>query len=204
MERLPRPHRWLPDGRIAFAERNANKIRVIGTDGRLSTLAGTGAQGTAPDGAIAATSPLSLPTGIGLSGNRLYVTETGTHTVSVIDLGNGQINRIAGSGQQGFSGDNGPALAATFDYPASVAATESNVYISDQNNDRVRAVNLQSKVVTTFAGTGSRVYNGNGLPAGESSIFRPAGLAATRFGFLYIADQGHHIVWRTPVRANLQ
>lgn len=194
----------LPDGRVAFAERNAHKIRVIGTDGILRTLAGTGTAGSATDGSAAATSPLNLPTGLSVSGNLLYVSETGTHTVRVIDLAAGTIRLLAGSGVQGFSGDQGPAINAAFDYPASVAATESNLYISDQNNDRIRVVNIQTGIVTTFAGTGSRLYNGNGLPAGEASLYRPAGLATTRFGFLYIADQGHHIVWRTPVRANLQ
>ena len=194
----------LPDGRIAFAERNAHKIRVINTNGALGTLAGTGTAGSAADGASAAASPLNLPTGLSLSGNLLYVSETGTHTIRVIDLVTGTINRIAGSGAQGYSGDQGPALDAAFDYPAAIAATPTHVYVSDQNNDRVRVVNLQTKTVTTFAGTGLRPYNGNGLPAGQSNLFRPAGLAASRFGFLYIADAGHHIVWRTPIRANLQ
>jgi DNA-binding beta-propeller fold protein YncE len=194
----------LPDGRVAFAERNAHKIRVINTNGQLGTLAGTGTAGSAADGASAASSPLNLPTGLALSGNTLYVSETGTHTVRAIDLATGIITRIAGSGTAGYSGDLGPALEATFDYPAALAASGSHVYVSDQNNDRVRVINLQTKIVTTFAGTGARLYNGNGLPAGQSNIFRPAGLAASRFGFLYIADSGHHIVWRTPIRANVQ
>jgi trimeric autotransporter adhesin len=194
----------LPDGRIAFAERNAHKVRVISANGTLQTLAGTGTLGFATDGAAATASPLYLPTGISVSGNSLYVSETGPHTVRVIDLTTGTIRRIAGSGTQGFSGDQGPAVEAAFDYPAAIAASESSLYISDQNNDRIRAVNFQTGIVTTFAGNGSRLFNGNGVPAGESSIFRPAGLAATRYGFLYIADQGHHIVWRTPVRANVQ
>ncbi len=194
----------LPDGRIAIAERNAHRVRVIGPDGILRTLAGDGTQGSAVDGAPAISSPLPLPTGLAVAGNTLYVTETATHTVRAIDLANGTMRRVAGSGVAGFSGDNGPALQAAFDYPASIAASGNSLYIADQNNDRVRVVNLQTNIVTTFAGTGSRLYNGNGRAAGETSLFRPAGLAASRFGFLYIADAGHHIVWRTPVRPNLQ
>jgi hypothetical protein len=199
----------LPDGRVAFAERNAHKIRVISSSGLLGTLAGTGTPGSAADGATAATSSLYWPTGLAISGNTLYVSEagtaqTGTHTVRAIDLATGTITRVAGAGPAGFSGDNGPALQATFDYPASIAVSGSNLFVSDQNNDRIRVVNLQTKNVITFAGTGSRIYNGNGLPAGQASIFRPAGLAASPFGFLYIADAGHHIVWRTPIRVNVQ
>ena len=193
----------LPDGRIAFAERNANKIRVIGSDGILRTLAGDGTLAAPPESGTL-TSPLPLPTGLALEGNTLYVSETFTHTIRAIDLAAGTIRRVAGNGLAGFSGDNGPALEAAFDYPAALSAAANQLYVSDQNNDRVRVVNLQTSIVSTFAGTGSRVYNGNGRAAGETSLFRPAGLAANRFGFLYIADQGHHIVWRTPIRANLQ
>lgn len=193
----------LPDGRIAFAERNAHRIRVIGSDGILRTLAGNGTLAPAPENGTLAT-PLPLPTGLALDGNILYVSETLTHTVRAIDLAAGTVRRIAGSGIAGMSGDNGPALEAAFDYPAALAVTGNHIYVSDQNNDRVRVVNLLTGMVSTFAGTGSRIYNGNGRAAGETSLFRPAGLAANRFGFLYIADQGHHIVWRTPVRANLQ
>jgi trimeric autotransporter adhesin len=190
----------LPDGRIAIAERNAHRIRVIGADGILRTLAGTGVQGEAADGGLAASEPLNLPTGLALWDNTLYVTETGTHTIRAIDLGTGTITKVAGNGTAGFTGDGGPRLEAGFNYPAAIAASEDHLFVSDQNNDRVRLVNLQTNLVTTFAGTGSRAFNGNGRPAGESSLFRPAGLAASIFGFLYIADSGHHIVWRTPVR----
>ncbi len=193
----------LPDGRIAFAERNAHKIRVIGSDGILRTLAGDGTLAAPPEtGSLI--SPLPLPTGLAVDGNTLYVTETFTHTIRAIDLAAGTIRRVAGSGIAGYSGDNGPALNASFDYPAAITVAGNSLYVSDQNNDRVRVVNLTTDIVSTFAGTGSRLYNGNGRAAGETSLFRPAGLAASRFGFLYIADAGHHIVWRTPVRANLQ
>jgi hypothetical protein len=59
-------------------------------------------------------------------------------------------------------------------------------------------------MVTTFAGTGTTAYTGNGRAAGETAVTRPLALAISRFGFLYIADSGHHVIWRTPVRANLQ
>ncbi|HEY0304476.1 MAG TPA: hypothetical protein VGC44_05870 [Longimicrobiales bacterium] len=193
----------LPDGRIAFAERNAHKIRVMGADGILRTLAGDGTLAPPPESGTL-TSPLPLPTGLALEGNTLYVSETFTHTIRAIDLATGTVRRIAGNGIAGFAGDNGPANLAAFDYPAALAVSANQVYVSDQNNDRVRVINVQTGIVSTFAGTGSRTYNGNGRAAGETSLFRPAGLAANRYGFLYIADQGHHILWRTPIRANLQ
>jgi serine/threonine protein kinase, bacterial len=189
----------LPDGRILIAERNNHKIRVIGTDGILRTFAGTGTPGQAVDGATAANSPLSNPTAIALVGNQLYVTETFTHQVRAIDVVNGTIKLIAGRGSSGFAGDGGPATAAALNTPWGVTATEDNVYIADQGNNRVRAVNLRSGIITTFAGTGATRYTGNGKSAGETSLSLPSGVTVSSFGYLYISDWGHSVVWRTPV-----
>ncbi|MGQ0816272.1 MAG: hypothetical protein ACT4O1_17725 [Gemmatimonadota bacterium] len=190
----------LPDGRILIAERNAHKIRVIGTDGILRTFAGTGTAGQASDGAQAAASPLSNPTAISVTDNMLYVTETLTHTVRAIDLTSGTIRLIAGRGSAGFSGDGGPAVSAGLNTPWAVAASGENVFIADQLNHRVRVVNLETGLISTFAGTGALRFTGNGRPAGETALSAPSGLAVSPFGFLYISDWGHSVVWRTPVR----
>jgi DNA-binding beta-propeller fold protein YncE len=178
----------LPGGRVVFAERTANRIRVINSDGTLGTLV----------------ADLALPTAILVAGDRLYFTENGNHTISALDLGSGAITRIGGNGGAGFSGDNGPALQASFNFPAALALANNNLFVSDQMNNRVRLINLATGTVTTFAGTGAIAYTGNGRAAGETSVWRPTALAVSDFGFLYIADSGHHVVWRTPIRANLQ
>ena len=178
----------LADGRIAFAERNSGRIRVIGTDGRLGTLAGG----------------FNEPVGLAVRGNVIFVSEAGSNTIRSVDLSTGVPTLVGGNGGMGFNGDNGPATQAAFNFPASLAISGDNLYVSDQNNHRVRMINLTTGVVSTFAGNGTTRYSGNGRSAGETALFGPSGLAVSRFGFLYIADSGHHIVWRTPVRANLQ
>lgn len=190
----------LPDGRVLIAERNAHKIRVIGSDGILRTFAGTGVAGSAADGVTAATAPLSNPTGLALVDNLLYVTETLTHQVRVIDVAAGTIRLVAGRGSAGFAGDGGPATAAALNTPWGVTATEDNVFIADQQNNRVRAVNVRSGIITTFAGTGLTRYTGNGKSAGETSLALPSAVTVSPFGYLYISDWGHSVVWRTPVR----
>lgn len=194
----------LPDGRVIFTERNAQKIRVIGTDGILRTLAGNGSIGQAADGAPAISAALNLPTGLTVANNTVYVTETGSHTVRAIDLSTGAIRLIAGNGTAGFAGDGGLAPQAALNTPWAVAASAENVFIADQANDRVRVVNLQTNTIATFAGTGSKLYNGNGRAAAETSLNAPSGLAVSSFGFLYISDAGHNVVWRTPIRVTTQ
>lgn len=192
----------LPDGRLLIAERNANKIRVIGSDGILRTLAGNGALGEAADGAQAAASPLALPTAITVANNVLYITETLSHTVRAVDLATGTIRRVAGRGGAGYSGDLGPAVNATLNTPWGVAASGNNLFIADQQNNRVRVVNLQTGIITTFAGTGATRFTGNGRAAGETSVVLPSGLTVSPFGYLYISDWGHSVVWRTPVEVS--
>ena len=194
----------LPDGRVAFAERNAFKVRVIASDGTLRTLAGTGVQGSAADGVAATAAPLDLPTGLALGNNVLYVSEQGNNSVRAVDLASGTIKRIAGNGTAGFSGDGGLATDASLNSPGALAVLDNSLYIADQLNDRVRVVNLQSDIISTFAGTGTRIFSGNGASAAQTSIYNPFGLATSTYGFLYISDYGHSVVWRTPVRANIQ
>ena len=194
----------LPDNRILIAERNANRIRVIGSDGILRTLAGNGTLGQSNNGGPATSSPLALPTAITVADNVLYIAETLSHTVSAVDIAAGTIRHIAGRGTAGFSGDGGPATVAGLNTPRALAITGSNLYIADQQNHRIRLVNLQSGIITTFAGTGATVFTGNGRSAGETSIAQPSGLTISSFGFLYIADWGHSVVWRTPVQAITQ
>jgi hypothetical protein len=177
----------LPDGRVLVAEFNSNSVRVIGADGVLRTLA----------------SGLELPSGLAVAGNSVYVSQLGAD--NVIELGlDGSFRRVvAGNGAPGFSGDGGPAASAALFAPRFLAVAGDNLFISDRDNHRIRSVNLQTGIITTFAGTGTTAYTGSGRAAAETSLRTPAALAFSAYGFLYIVDQGHHIVWRTPVRAGI-
>jgi sugar lactone lactonase YvrE len=192
----------LPDGRVVFSEREANRIRVIGADGRLQTIAGTGTAGYSGDGGPALAAQLGSPTGLAVGNNTLYFTDYSNHAVRAIDLQNGTIRTIAGTGVAGFFGDGGPALAAKLNLPWSLALAPDgkSLYIIDLGNNRVRVINLANGVISSFAGTGATAFTGNGRSAGETALNAPNGLAIGSASFLYIADTGHQVVWRTPVR----
>lgn len=192
----------LPDGRVLFTERSANKIRVVNLDGRLGTIAGTGAAGRGGDGGPASAATLAGPTGLALYGSMLYFTDHDNSIVRAIDLSNGSIRTVAGSGLAGFAGDEGPALEAKLNQPwaIDVSADGRTLFVSEIGNHRVRSINLQNGTIATFAGTGSVAYTGNGRSAGETALWNPFGVVATPNGFLFIADTNHQVVWRTPVR----
>ncbi len=192
----------LPDGRVLIAERESNRIRIVTTDGRLQTLAGTGASGYSGDGGPALSAQLSSPTGLALGNNTLYFTDNTNHVVRAIDLQSGTIRTIAGTGVAGFSGDGGLATQAKLNLPWSIALAPDNksLFFTELGNHRVRVVNLVNGVISSFAGTGATAYTGNGRSAGETALNAPNGVAVSVQNQLYIADTGHQIVWRTPVR----
>ena len=105
----------------------------------------------------------------------------------------GIIETIAGTGDEGYSGDNGPATSATFAYPSSVAVDSSgkrtnqssyivsvtnyyylyslgNVYIVDRGNNLVRMLTVSTGILTTVAGKGSDDYSGNGGQATDAEL----------------------------------
>ncbi len=120
-----------------------------------------------------------------------------------LDLDSGIICRVAGTGRTGYSGDGGPALAATFNGPKGIAATpEGLVYVVDTENQAVRLIDSRSGLIYTVAGAGPKARgfageNGTALPA---HFDRPHGICTDRDGSLYISDTNNHRVRRLYVR----
>ena len=142
------------------------------------------------DGGPASQARLNFPTAVAVDrqGN-LYIADTMNHRVRVVDAGTGVITTLAGVGQPRYGGDGGPATAAGLNEPAAVALNGSGtLYIADQSNNRVRAVDLATGRIRTVAGTGTAAYNGDGIPATEASLAGPSGLACAEDGTLLIAD----------------
>ncbi len=142
------------------------------------------------DGGPASQSHLNFPTAVAVDrqGN-VYIADTMNHRVRVVDAGTGIITTIAGVGQPRYGGDGGPATAAGLNEPAAVVLNgRGTLYIADQSNNRVRAVDLATGHIRTIAGTGTAAYNGDGIPATEASLAGPSGLACGEDGTLFIAD----------------
>ena len=142
------------------------------------------------DGGPAVRARLNFPTAV-VSDRQghLYIADTMNHRVRVVDAGTGIITTIAGVGQPRYGGDGGPATAAGLHDPAALALNDrGTLYIADQSNNRVRAIDLATGHIRTVAGTGSAAYNGDGIPATEASLAGPSGLACAEDGTLFIAD----------------
>ena len=100
----------------------------------------------------------------------------------------GEIRVIAGTGESGFSGDGGPAIEAMLGYPRNlVIGPDGNLYFADNNNARVRKINLATGIISTIAGTGNWEFNAEGLPALQTNM-SPNWVAFDAAGNLLIGD----------------
>jgi sugar lactone lactonase YvrE len=142
------------------------------------------------DGGPADQALLNFPTAVAVDrAGHLYIADTLNHRVRRVDAAAGVITTVAGLGQPRYSGDGGLAVEAGLNEPAALAVSDGGVlYIADQSNNRVRAVDLATGVIRTVAGTGTAAYNGDGVAATETGLAGPGGLALASDGTLFIAD----------------
>ena len=103
---------------------------------------------------------------------------------------------FAGTGTQGWSGNNGPALNARFNRPRGIHRNSAgNIYIADRSNEQIRYVNASSDNIYAVAGVGTvSGYNCNNCDPLTSRLDSPEGVFIDNSGNVYIADTSNHIV----------
>jgi sugar lactone lactonase YvrE len=146
----------------------------------IRTLAGSATQ--SPSGSVAVDS----------GGNTYFATDAG-NAVFRVDATTGQATRFAGTGEAGYSGDNGPAVKAQLQLVMGLAADlAGNVYIAESGNRRIRKVS--NGVITTVAGNGVDGYSGDGGPATSARLGALSGVAVDASGNLFIADNLNNVI----------
>jgi len=179
-----------------FARNGTVNLHAVTQQTDLSGTVRYVVTGTAPatrfsgDGGPAEQALLNFPTAVVVDQRgHLYIADTLNHRVRRVDAETGVITTVAGLGRPRCSDDGGLAVEAGLNEPAALALRDETVlYIADQSNNRVRAVDLTTGVVCTVAGTGAAAYNGDGVVATETGLAGPSGLALASDGTLFIAD----------------
>ncbi|MGL5004235.1 MAG: hypothetical protein ACRDAM_14955, partial [Casimicrobium sp.] len=177
------------DGTLLIADNGNHRVRRVGTNGIISTVAGNGTEGFAGDGGAATAAQLNNPVGVATGGNgSIYIGDAQNHRVRRVDT-NGVISTVAGNGTAGFAGDGGAATAAQLNFPGAIyVAANGDLLIADYANNRVRRV-ASDGIISTFAGTGTAGATGDGAAATAAQLSGPFHLAGGTNGSVLIVDQ---------------
>jgi hypothetical protein len=175
-------------GNLYIADALNYRVRRVDRDGVIETIAGTGLRGTTGDGGAALSATFDSLRGLAVdSGGSIYVSDAAAHRIRRISP-NGLITNFAGTGQAGSGGDGGAALNAQLNEPWHLFAdAQGNLYIAETKGHRVRMVSPQA-IITTVAGRGIAVSDGNGGPATQAGIIGPTSVFKDATGKLYITD----------------
>jgi sugar lactone lactonase YvrE len=184
-------------GNLYIADLYNNRVRKVDSSGIITTLAGSGSvgppgQGYAGDGGPAARARLNQPYSLAAdaSGN-VYIADYQS-VIRKVDSA-GTITTVAGTGDQGYSGDGGPANKAALYYPSVAVDGSGNLYIADSGNNVIRKVDT-SGAIATIAGTGDLGYDGDGGPAAQATFNSPYDVKPDGAGNLIVVDTGNNVL----------
>ncbi len=199
---------WHPDGlvfdsigNLYIADYLNNVVRKVTPAGMISTYAGNSSLGLhySGDGGPATAAAFYNLSGMAIdaTGN-LYISDVDNNVIRKVNTA-GIISTYAGNGYGagsvgGYTGDGGQATAAELSSPNGlIFDTLGNLYIADAANNVVRKVD-PSGVISTFAGTGTAGYSGDGGQATSAKLNIPYGLAVDHIGNIYVSDQGNNVI----------
>jgi sugar lactone lactonase YvrE len=201
---LPSSVAFDPDGNLYISDQRNQRIRQIDLLGVITSYAGTTA-GFA-DG-LKEEAQFDFPTGVEpIPGGKLsinthdwslYIADTENHRIRRLNFFTGQITTVAGTGEPGYSGDEGNARSARLNLPTDVVFREDHhIYIADSGNHVIRKIDPFG-TITTLAGTGEPGFSPDGTEATAAMLNTPRGIFYDEVNhLLYIADTYNHQIKR--------
>lgn len=177
-------------GNLYIPDQLNHRVRKVGTDGNISTIAGSGTVGFDGDSKSATDAKLNAPFGVAVDGSgNIFIADAGNNAVRKVS--GGTITTYTGNaqGNAGYSGDGSTANNGFLNSPGAVVFDSSgNMFIADCFNHVVRKIGTDGKL-STYAGNAVPGYGGDGGPATYAKLSVPTGLAVDSAGNLYIADR---------------
>jgi DNA-binding beta-propeller fold protein YncE len=184
------------DGTLYFVEmEKGERLRSVGRDGTVRTVAGTGKKGNDGDGMLGPQASFNgmHSLAVGPEGV-IYLADTWNNRIRTFDPTTGRVAKFAGGGVKGFGGDGGPADKAGFGgvYCVAFDPDLKNLYVADLDTRRIRRIDVATKTVSTVAGTGTKGTPKDGEDAGSQPLIDPRAVAADKDGTVYVLERGGH------------
>ncbi len=191
-------------GTTVYVTDQSATIRAITGVGSANTMmshfAGVGLSFAGDGGpATAAIIGHYVDVSIGLDGD-LYVNDAGNSRVRRVDRTTGIITTVAGTGAGSYNGD-GPVASTNLAASSVAVDAAGNVYVAQESYAYIRKVNVAAGTVTTVAGTGGQIVNGDG-PAITKNV-TPSDIVIDAAGDLYIADGQHHLIRKLTIATGI-
>jgi sugar lactone lactonase YvrE len=192
---LRQPHSIVvgSDDRLLICDIGNHRIRAVDlATQRIATIGGTGEPLATPDGAPLAGTPLKGPRTMVIDRDRaIYLALREGNAIYRIAPTTRTLHHLAGTGEQGYTGDGGPARMATLGGPKGLALSGRTLYVADTENHAIRQIDLERGIITTILGTGVR-GDGPETDPKACKLSRPHGLVAAADGTLYVSDSEAH------------
>ena len=157
----------------------------------IATIAGTGEAGYSGDGGPATEARIEEIYAVQVADNGdVYILQRFSPAIRKVDASTGIITTVAGDGTVGYGGDGGPAPSAQMREPNDCALDgRGGLLIADIQDQRVRRLDIETGIITTFAGTGEKVHSGDEGPASEAGIFGARAVCVDGRGNTYICER---------------
>lgn len=185
-------------GGLYIADIGNHRIRRVDlATGVVQSIAGNGERQLPRAGEAAMGQPVLGPRALYIADRTLWVALREGNSVWRLSLDDGRWQHVAGTGKKGFSGDEGPAAAATFDGPKGIAlGPHGDVFVVDTENQVIRRIDVAKSTIHTVAGSGPKARGGagDGGPAIAAQMDRPHGVCVDSAGLIYIGDTNNHRV----------
>lgn len=192
------PHSLVIDsqGDILVCDILNHRVRKVDMkNGTISTYAGNGEKKTSPDGTVIGSSSVHGPRALAFGPDgTLWLALREGNALLKIDTKAGTFKRVAGTGKPGFTGNGGPALAATLSGPKGAATdAKGNVYLADTESHSIRMVDVAKGTLELLVGDGKKADGPDGDPL-KCRLARPHGVFVDADGAVFIGDSENHRV----------
>jgi sugar lactone lactonase YvrE len=197
---LNNPHSIALDeqGFLYIADIGNHRIRRVNlVTGIIDTVAGTGEKKLPTNGSLARGNAMLGPRALCHDKGVLWIALREGHSVWRLNLASGRLQHVAGTGEKGFTGDNGAPLQATFNGPKGIAVgPQGRLFVVDTENQAIRMIDLKQNMISTVCGYGpqGRGPGGDGADARKSQMGRPHGICIDANGVVYVGDTMNHRV----------